>query len=120
MSTSTNTAPTGTTAGDVADGNKHTLHIQCAFLTVGCVFQAPAPSPRTEALRNAIKSAELDAERIELATLADMVQAEFPVLDEVDPARNLCVALSHFADGPLPEDAPITRLINATTAINQN
>lgn len=74
----------------------------------------PAPAPRTEVLRNAVKAAELDAERIELATLAECVATDFAPDGTASPADNLAIALAHYAGGPIGEDAPTARLIRAT------
>lgn len=56
----------------------------------------PAPSSVTEALRERVKSAELEAERIELAVLASLpvgVPAQGPTRDTA--ARNLDTILRH-------------------------
>ncbi len=66
---------------------------------------SPAPSARTETLRDAVKAAELNAERIELATLADLVAAEYLQAAPQSAAHNLSVALAHFAGGPVEEAA---------------
>lgn len=74
----------------------------------------PAPTDRTEAVRTAVKAAELDAERIELATLAEMA-SRFATGAPVPARGNLEVALAHYAGGPV-SDAPLDRLIGAAEA----
>jgi uncharacterized protein (TIGR02444 family) len=74
---------------------------------------SPAPRPRTETLRDAVKAVELSAERIELAVLADVVAAEFASGAGLDPTGNLHTALAYFAAGKLDADAPTDRLIQA-------
>jgi uncharacterized protein (TIGR02444 family) len=75
---------------------------------------APAPSPRTETLRDAVKAAELNAEKIELATLAETA-ADLPRGAPQDPAHNLRIALAHFTAAPVPADAT-RRLLQAARA----
>lgn len=77
---------------------------------------SPAPNERTDAVRNAVKSAELNAERIELAVLADLVATDFVPGEVASVADNLNVALTYYADGPVGEDAPLACLISATQA----
>lgn len=74
---------------------------------------SPAPSERTEAVRTAVKAAELDAERIELATLAEFAEG-FATGAPVAPVGNLDVALAHYAGGPVGDHAPLDQLIRAT------
>jgi uncharacterized protein (TIGR02444 family) len=77
---------------------------------------APALNDRTEILRNAVKAAELNAERLELAVLAELVEAEFAPGAAILPAQNLAVALAHYAGGPVGGDAPLDRLSSAAEA----
>ncbi|OAN81252.1 TIGR02444 family protein [Jannaschia sp. EhC01] len=76
----------------------------------------PAPNHRSEAVRNAVKSAELNAERIELAVLADMVAEGFTPGEAASAEDNLNVALAYYADDPVDDDAPLARLISATSS----
>lgn len=76
----------------------------------------PAPNTRTDALRDAVKAAELTAERIELATLAEFIAAEFPIGPALEPAAHLSVALSHYADAPIDDDTQTDRLLDAARA----
>ncbi|MCC1494549.1 TIGR02444 family protein [Cognatishimia sp. F0-27] len=74
----------------------------------------PAPDARTDAVREAVKAAELNAERIELAVLAALVADGFTPGAPVSAAQNLKAALEHYAGGPVGKDAPLQRLISAT------
>lgn len=75
----------------------------------------PAPNERTEAVRTAVKTAELDSERIELAILADMAVG-FATGAPLSSEGNLNVALAYYVDGPVADDAPLDRLIRAADA----
>ena len=77
---------------------------------------APAPNDRTEIIRNAVKAAEVNAERLELAVLAELVEAEFAPGAAVLPAQNLAVALAHYAGRPVGDEAPLDRLSRAAEA----
>lgn len=74
----------------------------------------PAPGPRTEDLRNAIKAAELSSEKIELAQLARL--ADEGGIGRAGGARleeNLAVAAAFFAGGASVPAPLLKRLASA-------
>lgn len=78
---------------------------------------APAPSEATEALRTDIKRAELHAEKIELANLADWVAETFVSgAATIDYHDNLAVAMTHYADGAEMPEALTAPLVTAANS----
>ncbi len=68
---------------------------------------APAPSPDTEPLRNRIKAAELAAEQIELAMLADWLDRQPPRTHAKTDATSIPLIVARYflagAEGPSGE-----------------
>ncbi len=78
----------------------------------------PAPSQRTDKLRNMVKAAELDAERIELTTLAELVKAPVNEDRNVSFAGNLAVAMRHYAGKQQFRDEAVSHLIGAAQRVD--
>lgn len=82
----------------------------------------PAPSPETDRLREAVKAAELNAERVELDVLETLGEER---LSSVTPGESPCIAgnmrvvLSHFA-GPGPDEATTAALERIVSAATQD
>lgn len=64
----------------------------------------PAPGERTEALRTAIKGAELSAERIQLEVL-ELAGRDLRGSTGATPRENMTVAVCHYRGGALDERA---------------
>jgi uncharacterized protein (TIGR02444 family) len=79
---------------------------------------APAPSPATDDLREAVKGVELAAERIELAWLERIAEAWSPT-GRGDPLRNLALCFETAAARPPNAEATakLQRLAQAATAL---
>lgn len=68
---------------------------------------SPAPNSRTEALRNQIKAAELQAECIELAMLSRWFESEKPAMaSSIDIAHVLRTAVDFFASSKVDASRP--------------
>lgn len=68
---------------------------------------APAPSARTERVRDSVKAAELSAEQLELELLEEMGGPGA----ETDPVESLALVLDHFAGAPVDRDGASLRVI---------
>jgi uncharacterized protein (TIGR02444 family) len=66
---------------------------------------APAPSSVTEALRNRIKAAELEAEQIELAVLADWLDRQPPRPANVVDAKAVPLMVARYFRAPADDEA---------------
>lgn len=72
---------------------------------------APAPSDRTEQVRDRVKAAELEAERLELELLEGFAGASEAAAAQPDPTEALALVLDHFAGARVDRAGPALGVI---------